>query len=754
MSISAMPLDDAVKCYETSDLKRKADRLRYELKRESDRRQNEGIAPTHVHHQLALTEEHTYKERLDSIVSLRDFKLLFTYNDHGDNTAREQQKWSNGTWVPQWREETTYNDNGDWVLFIRYTFQDTGYVPQEALYSSYHDEAKNQIITGYATWDAEHQDWRFQYLGLSELDEQGREVSYTYYWGWDDEAWQPTNAYERYEIAYLDDDVKETTWYDIRDNEPVPSHKRKEKIDEEHHYTVMYENFTYRDGKWLPREYNEERRWYYGDQEWAYKILYHEYKSAGYSGEYDYGNKQEYEYDDHMIESLQAYYDWDPVKKQWKGSYLKEQVYRYYLTDWGYESNTLRYVQLDGWNDVYDTWSWGVLTESDYDQNNEWIYNANATWSPEAKDWIYSYKEKIERIYDEQGRLTLQEQLSWNAETQEWEHPFVSTTYEYAADGMETMTQWENWDSYLEQWQTGSKTMTRKDERNSIVYEDHSNWDMAEQRFVPSWRTEVAYIYDDGSNEGYMYEGRAEICKAEYSNWDEALGTWGYGRKTENGYDEQYRLIHSLTSYWSTQAKDFYLAEELQQEFDHESGEMTEYQIDTYSEDGNKDFEYHEKWSKRYDANSNVVESCNYEYNLNKGEFWMATRSVYEYDLATPAYDVMGLSGLDYDKDKPLSYQYQEFDLSGKEIKHEERYFYYSEVNAGGEGIEQTMVPVTVDVVDDKLTFSSEALADLTICSLDGKLIDSAKQVRNYSLQLTAGMYLVTVNGTSRILKI
>ena len=754
MSISATPMDNAVKFNDTSDLKHKADKLRFELKRESDERKNEASTPVHVQHQLALMEEYTYKERLDSIVSVGDYKQEFTYNDRGEITTRQQLRWSNDAWVPQWLEEREYDDKGLVSLYIRYAYQETGYVPQEALYNSYHDEAKNQVITGYATWDAEHQDWRFQYVGVSELDEQGREVAYTYYWGWDDAAWQPTNAYERYEIAYLDDEVKETTWYDIRDNEPVPSRKRKEKIDEEHHYTVMYENFTYRDGKWLPREYNEERRWYYGDQEWAYKTLYHEYKSAGYSGEYDYGNKSEYEYDDHMIESLQVHHDWDPVKKQWKGTYLREHVNRYYSTDWGYTSQTLLDIQLDGWNDAYDTWSWGVLMESDYDQNREWIYNAQATWSPEAKDWVYSFKEKIDRIFDDQGRLTLQEQMTWNTETQEWKHPFISTSYEYADDGLVTMTQWENWDSAAKQWQTGRQTLTRKDERNSIVYEDSSNWDVSEQRFVPSFRAEIAYIYDDENMVGYMYEGRAEIFRAEYSNWDVELDTWSYGRKTESEYDDKYRIIHRLTSYWIPNAKEFYLAEELQQEFDDESGEMIEYQIDTYSEDGNKDFEYHDKWSKRCDAHNNVLESCTYAYNLEKGEFWMATRSKYEYDLTTPAYEVMGLYSNDYYKDKPLSYLYQEFDPSGNEVKREERYFYYSEVEAGGEGIGQITAPVMVNVVDGKLTFSSESLADLTICSLDGKLIDSAKQVRNYSLQLTVGMYLVTVNGVSRMLKI
>ncbi len=777
MSVSAMPMDDAVRCNEPSDMKRAADKLRYELKYETEQRMREvhvqprrmnakekevqtsdyvNAVPVHTSHQQTLMEEGlTYKERLDSIVSLEDYKLVFTYDDIGNMTTKEQMKWTKGAWAPQTLEVATYNEDRFRTSVISYVYQDTDYVPKEAFYDSYLDEEKNQIIRGYATWNVEHEDWRFQYVCVSELDELGREVSYTYYLDWDDENWRPVNVYEHYEVAYLDDEVSETTWFEYRNNELVPSRKRKAKNDDEHHYTIMYENFVYLNGQWVSREYNEERRWYYGENKWAYLTTYHEYKS-GYStnGVYDYGYKSVYEYDEHQTETLCEYFNWDAAKQGWIGYYHREHIYRYYPTDWGSATMILRSASLDGWNDTYDTWASGYLTEDDYDQNNEWTYKAQATWSAEAKDWVYSYKEKADRIYDEMGRLLLMEQMAWSAETQEWGHPFFSAAYEYADDGMETLTQYNNWSTDLEQWQEGWKTMTRKDERGNIVYEDHNRWDASKQCFVPCHHTEICYIYDDECSVGYMYDGHAEISKVEFSNWNEELGTWDYGKKIESEYDEVYRIIHRLTSYWIPNAKEFYLAEELQQEFD-ERGQMIEYQIDSYSEDGNKYFEYHEKWSKRYDANDNMVESCSYDYDLNKGKFWMTSRSVYEYDLTTPAQVVMGLSNLEYYKDKPLSYLYQKFSYTtGKEIEHEERYFYYSEVNAGGEGIGQTMVPMTVDVVDGRLSFSSESPADLTVSTLDGKLVDCAKQVRNYSLQLTAGMYLVTVNGVSRMLKI
>lgn len=47
-----------------------------------------------------------------------------------------------------------------------------------------------------------------------------------------------------------------------------------------------------------------------------------------------------------------------------------------------------------------------------------------------------------------------------------------------------------------------------------------------------------------------------------------------------------------------------------------------------------------------------------------------------------------------------------------------------------------------------------ESPADLTICNLDGKLMATAQQVCSYSMQLTAGMYVVTVNGESRKFRI
>lgn len=770
--LSATPATEAV----PTDLQRMADRLRYELKRESDQRKAQfythpqmpgakpgeaqpaaylPAAPQHTAPQRAMADQPAYKERLDSIVSLQDTKQLFTYDDRGNILTHELLKWDTLAWLPQSREVTTYNDDNLVTSIISYAYADTDYVPITAVYQGYYDPARNQIITGSATWDAEHHDWRFRGgVAISEVDEQGREVSYTLYLGWDDDSWQPSDPYEHYDVDYLDDDVIQTTWYEVRFSEPVPLRRRHVRNDLQHRYTMMYENFTYHDGQWISTEFNEEHRWFYGDNIWEYRTTYHEYRvSYSLNGLYDYGYKSASEYDEHHTEVMSEYYNWNSATQRWKGSHHSEDVYRYYPSEWGDVAMVLRSVSLDDWNDNYNTWSWGHLIEHDYDENCEWTYNAQATWSAEANDWIYSYKEKIDRQYDEQGRIVSQEQVAWDTDTQQWQHPFYHTDYTYADDGTVTQTQYEQWDNDQQQWQEGWLILTRKDDHGSIVYEDYSRWDASQQRFIPTHIKESGFIYDEGCSEGFMFDGVAEVFTLELENWDEESGTWSYGRKIQHEFDESYRLVRRLTSYWIPEVQDFFLAEDLQQEFD-ETGQMIEYQLDTYSEDGNPYFSYHEKWSKRYDAHSNVIESRTYDYDFTRGEFWMTTRQAYAYDLDTMAPDVMGLTSLGYYNDKPLSYEYQEFNPSGAETRHEERYFYYSAVDAGTEGFTQPVAPATLDVVDGTLTFSSPSPTSLTICTLDGKHVASHSQVRTFSLHLPSGTYVVTVNGHASVLRI
>ncbi len=753
-------------------MKRNADRLRIELKHESDQRMSPkpavnkqkhseqqmgeyASAPQHTVRQHALmNDEPVYKERLDSIVSVNDNKLAFTYDDRGNMLTQEFFTWDMDAWQRKSLQESSY-DESNYRTLVKYNiFNGTEYVPSEISYDHYFDEENHRVISGYAIWNEEHQDWAFSWISVSDLDEQGREIAYTYYLDWDYKNWQPTKAYEHYEVAYLDEDVVETTFFRNNGYDLVPNEKRRVKNDQEHHYTLMRENLIYSNGSWYALEHEEELREYYGQKEWEYHQTYHEFLQAyGMNGKWDYGFKNTNRYDDHNNRIYYDEYAWDSSRERWKGRSLNESAYKYYSEEWGEIQVTTRNLTLNEWNDTYDTWAWGYLAENDYDDYRKWTYNAQASWSVEKNDWIYSFKEKLDREYDEQGRSTLLEQVSWNTETEEWEHPFLSCSYEYADDGLVTQTQYEMWDSSLEQWQEGWKTLTRKDDHDMVTYEFSNRWDASLQKFVPIFLYEYHYIYDEECKEGYMSNGYAENYKLNYDNWSEEMGTWTYGKKEEMTFDEKYRLAGRTTYYWIPSSQEFYKDEVLQQEFNAE-GEMIEYQLDRYSEDGNPDFEYHDKWSRRFDANYNMIESCSYYYNLSTAEYWMATRKQYEYDITTPVQEVMGLVALYYRKDKPISYKYQEFSQTGEVINQEERYFYYTNLNAGGEGLGQTLAPVIVDIVDGRLTFSSESPADLSISNLDGKLMATAQQVRTYSLQLPAGVYVVTVNGESRKFRI
>lgn len=732
-----------------ANLKRNTDRLRLELKRESDQRMSPKRAA--AQQRLAMTNDGpVYKERLDSIVSVNDSKKAFTYDDHGFMLTQESFAWELDAWQPKTLQRFTYDDEGSQTSEIVYAYDGSAYQPQEAGYHSYLDEERHRVISGFATWNVAHQDWCFEWMSVSDLDNQGREIAYTLYSAWDYDKWQPTNAYERYEVAYQDDGVVVTTWLRDEGIGLVPYARRRARNDEEHHYAMMSENLVFVGGLWFTMEHDEELREYYGEEEWAYHQTYYEHlQTYSLDGKWDTGIKWTKRFDDHHSEVCSEEYYWNSIKGKWQGNSLVEVTYKYFPGEWGDEAVATRSVTLSGWDEACGTWAQGYLSETDVDDHREWILNSTATWSAQTKEWDYLYREKMDRAYDEQGRPTLVEQASWNIDTQEWGHPFFSTTYEYADDGLMTATQFDVWDSSLQQWQSGWKTLTRVDDHGMLTYEESNRWDASLQKFIPNHHKEARYIYDPDSQEGFMSIGYAEVFMLDLQDWSEELGTWNYGEKKETSYDEKYRLVHETIYRWLPSSQDFYKSDVLQQAFDADDL-MTEYQVDSYSDDGDPSFEYHEKWSARYDANGNNVESCAYEYDHAKAGYWMTSRKQYEYDLTTSAYDVMGLGALHYTDDKPLSYKCQTFSITGEEVSHEERYFYYSGLHTEGEGIQQAMAPVMVDVMDGRLTVSSESPADLTVSSLDGRLMAAVRQVRTFTLQLPSGVYVVTVNGESR----
>lgn len=725
-----------------TSLKRYADRLRMELNREPD----QCMSPVQV---TLLNDEFVYKERLDSIVNVQDTKQVFSYNDFGDILTKEVSVWKNDAWQPNSLQQNTYDEERFCKLTITYVYGDSGYVPSEAVYHKYFDEERNRIVSGYAKWNVEHQDWAFNWMYVSELDDLGREIAYTIYNAWDYDAWQPTAVQEHYEVAYLDDDVVETTKFLLKGGVYEPYEILRTRTDIEHHYTSMSEKLQYIDGAWYAVEYQEELREYYGQRQWEYMQTYYEHRlSYNRDGKWNEGTKKILRYDEKLNNIHAETYAWDVQNLRWKGLALEENTYKYF-TDNGVETQiTTRHLSLSDWNYTYNTWARGYLDEKDYDDHRQWIYSAAANWSAEMNDWVYSFKEKVDCLYDQQGRLTLSEQSSWNTETQEWEHPVLSSTYEYADDGVVTATQYEMWDSSLEQWLKGWKKLSKQDDNGKYTYEEEYKWDGSRQVFIPYRYYEAAYIYDDECRERYMISGYAQTYELELSEWSEELG-WTFGKKTESAYSELYFLIKRVNYYWDLSTQEFYKSEELQQEYDAECNQI-EYQYDRYAVNGNGNFDYHEKWSKRYDANNNLIESFTYDYSNSKSDYWVTSHKQYEYDLNTSALEVIGLASLGYLEDKPLSYKYQEFNHDGEETSHGECYFFYSDLNADTEGIEQTTIPMTLNVKDGRLTFSSASPADLTICSLDGKLMADAQQVHSYSLQLTAGVYVITVNGVSR----
>lgn len=721
-------------------LKRNDNKNHYESMLESKNLKNQPYLINHKQYPMHKTVQmnaSAYVQRLDSIVNVGNDKQIFTYNEYGRRLSAEYLTWNaeKNAWIGNTLKKYTYNAN-NLITSELYMYGDSNgeYVNNSLYYDNFYDEEQNRIISGSAYWNDEVKDWYYYWIQIQMLDDQGRVTSYAFYEGWDDESWQPSylNTYIEYE--YLEDGIVQQISYD---SNHLPLEKKIFKYDEQHDYYLHEEVYKYNHDAWIPYSYVEQLREYYGDNSWDYRTVYNEnlsnYNEATGWG---YGNKKISDYDDHGSLILNDVFIWNTDLQQWENRSHTEYSYQY---DSDY-TKTLREVNLYNWDYTYNTWCEGYLNETEYDEYNNMSYNASANWSMVDQDWEYNYRIKYERQYNAEGRMTEEVTSTWNTSTKSWNHPEEYNSWEYGDNGLLTVTRLY---SYMDdKWYDGYKEAYIKDNQGNYTYHDYYIWHNGEQRFIPNYHSEDQYLYIEDN--GWTLS--LHTYSVYLFDWSDSNNSWNSGYKSIYEYDDQRREIKQMQYGWVADKNDFELQTTTQHQYD-EQGYVTFYQYDQY---GN--YDYHEKWTRQYDENGNIIEQCEYNYDNETQTYWKHVRKVYSFDLTIEAGSVMGLRDL-YFSVKPLSSLVYEYDQEGNEIMLSECYYYYSNIE-GGEGVQQVRMTAQINVADGRVEILTPDKSAVSVYAADGKLMGEALNTCHYNVSLPAGTYVISVNGVSKTVRV
>ncbi len=561
-------------------------------------------------------------------------------------------------------------------------------------------------------------------------DNDGNKLSEEYRY-WSGHSWVPSHLYQ-----YTYDNEHEITseidaeWsWDLNDYKPTNIY-----------YNKYVEGSTMRSGNlhWD----DEHQDWYeYWTENWdldenGYPVTYNAY------GYWDFENWQRGEMNYHweakndeygqvleMIEfNCEGGVAYPTTKYEYAydqyGDCTKEYVYTYENDNWRpqyrYEHVNGYFTDQEGFVVRYTTFELRL---------NNWI--APLGWATGTK-YIYTL--------DETGRRLEDSYYNWNPDVQDWTPDHVST-WNYAADGTETAQHNYSW--RYNSWQEGYKYEERFDDHGSSIFRNYYNWNADAQDFVSDSHDENLYTYVEHED----WTERIALYELRNNHWDDQNKLWQEGYKIERTLNERHQETSYAAYTWDVEHQAFVLNEDVHQTYDAHGNCILKHSEWSWNAESQA-FDGHEKWTREFDANDNMTRETHYDFKDWLKDYILDHETVWQFDLSVAAADIMGLGDNYLYKNKINSEITSWYDHAGNVMSTDSHYFFYSDNTDSG--IQAVSTPATISINAGVLNFKAEQAADITIHSLDGKLVASANVATTFSHALTAGTYVVTVNGQAR----
>ena len=237
-------------------------------------------------------------------------------------------------------------------------------------------------------------------------------------------------------------------------------------------------------------------------------------------------------------------------------------------------------------------------------------------WSDEQQAYLSAWKpggNRTETASDDQGRLTLQANYWWDAETSTWQGK-DRREWTYSADGREVTETYSNWQDG--QWVYSNKNETSYDATGNLLGDALYNWDAATQAWVGDNRS--VSTYDDRGN---------TLTEQTYS-WDAATQSWTASDLMEWVINPATGLVDTV--YYSYLEEDAWEHMRTVYTWD-DHGEETSEVLSAKNADGTWELLEQYRYANEYDAQGRLAAYACEEWYADAPVWAYSYKATYEY---------------------------------------------------------------------------------------------------------------------------
>lgn len=362
-----------------------------------------------------------------------------------------------------------------------------------------------------------------------------------------------------------------------------------------------------------------------------------------------------------------------------------------------------------------------------YNANNQYLETLSQSLDTATSSWVNWYRTQYTYI---NGTL-VSEMLSqnWDSGLNDWMN---SMKYDYTYDGSGYLISFIEyaWNAGLNSWDNFAKGAITNNAAGNPTQELDQTWDYTTTSWINS--DLITYQYDsNGKETQYLYQVWDTGSSAWVNNMKETYSYYSNGIEDE---DYQYAWNPNTQAYM---------------DINYNENDTSGYTIEYYSKyiDWNSYvYTYGYKYDYTYNANHNMLESLQQLLNLN-------TLAWYDYSRRTDSYDANGFCTLELDQSYDTvsatwtntfkQDHFINFTSSIREIPGMKDYCFFSNPLQAGEKIECQNLPQGTSFRISLINTVGQEIYSTSLSSGESFYVP---------LDIPAGMYLMQINGNSRIL--
>ncbi|MEM8888249.1 MAG: T9SS type A sorting domain-containing protein [Bacteroidota bacterium] len=313
---------------------------------------------------------------------------------------------------------------------------------------------------------------------------------------------------------------------------------------------------------------------------------------------WDLKSRVEKKIDDNGKRRYTVYANYNPAEKKWINS----------RKDVEYEDPANWIREFYEWDILNHRWMFQAENILKFDKSKNVTLRQDRNFRKEEGIW-YGFKEEF--VYDQNGYVIEETNANWSAERNVWE-PNNRSTYELDTDGNRLVERHFVWDIFDQKWINTIVRRNTYDSRGRLIKVSSANTS-------GNNRYEEEYTYNAWGSE------------LTFTSFNSVAGSTVLepGRRREQTYNTENRLILSENFYWNSDSSIWSLEDKLEINYDMNSREIQRQYYFLSREDTAIRLIAEEL--KEYSPTGNLLKEISYEYN-EEGIIRGGYRTDFEYD--------------------------------------------------------------------------------------------------------------------------